>query len=104
MERIELFGLDIKDGVITAQNMKVTLKTSDIVKVMITTNDQGPFLDDVFLCLYTDDGAEYWISQDSPEFMILYGYVSKFEGFDYQTVIKAMQCTDNEEFLCWEKK
>lgn len=104
MEKEELFGVDIKDGVITAQNMKVTLKTSDIVKVMITTNDQGPFLDDVFLRLYDIDGNEYWISQDSPEFMILYDYVSKFEGFDYQTVIKAMQCTDNEEFLCWEKK
>ena len=100
----KMYDLFIKDNKIFANNNTIILNTNDIVKISIVTNDQGPFLEDAFIYIYMNNNEEYFTSIDNPYFNNLYDELSKLPDFDFNMIIKSMQCTDNNEFVCWQKK
>ena len=99
----KMYDLFVKDSFIIANNDTIILNTNEIVKISIVTNDLGPFLEDSFMYIYMNNGEIYFIATENPYFNNLYEIVSKFLNFDFDMMIKSMQCVDNKEFVCWEK-
>ena len=75
---------------------------SDVRRVLIRTTDQGPFDDDVFFVVETA-GKNYVIPQAAPGASQLLEHFQQLPGFNNEAVIDSMGCTDNKEFLCWER-
>ena len=98
LNKINDFTYEVNEGSDPPINL------NDIVKVSIRTTDEGPFLEDVFLMIYDKDDTVFEVEQQAPFYYFIYGIVSLFKDFNYDQVIKAMQSTQNNEFICWEKK
>jgi len=75
----------------------------DIKEIRFINTDTGPFEPDVWLALIGDKGG-CLIPQEAKGCNIVYDIVSKYEGFDYEKVIKSMSSANNEQFLLWKRK
>ena len=75
---------------------------SDIEEIKLINTDQGPFLPDVWLALLGRETG-CLIPQGAEGYDTVYDRVSKYEGFDFENVVKSMGCVDNAEFLLWKK-
>ncbi|TND06978.1 MAG: hypothetical protein FD123_3442 [Bacteroidetes bacterium] len=75
----------------------------DIEEILIVTTDEGPFLPDVWLVL-TGNGTGCSLPQGAPNYDLVYDIVSKYEGFDFEAVIKSALSTDNARFDVWKRK
>mgnify|MGYP001544696844 CR=1 FL=1 len=64
---------------------------------------QGPFDDDVFFVIETAD-KNFVIPQAAPGASQLLERFQQLPGFDNEAVIDSMGCTDNKEFVCWERR
>ncbi len=73
---------------------------SDLVAVDIRTTSRGPFEDDVFYVLTDRAGLVVIIPQDLTSTSVL-GRLQQLPGFDNETFIAAMGCTDDSTFVCW---
>ena len=93
---------DVMVGVEHPQRKKEEVKWADIETIKIITTDQGPSHPDVWLALLGSETG-CLIPQGSKGYDEIYDRVSAYEGFDFENVIKAMGCTDNQEFLVWAK-
>lgn len=80
-----------------------SLKLDDVQRVLIHTTDRGPFDDDVFLVMVTAE-MNFVIAQSAPGAGGLLGRLQELPEFDNGAVIDSMGCTDNHEFLCWERR
>lgn len=75
---------------------------SNIIEIKLINTDEGPWLPDIWLALMgTEDGC--LIPMGAKGYDEVYDIVSKYEGFNFENVIKSMACTGNEEFLLWTK-
>ncbi|MEW4455918.1 hypothetical protein AB1L30_24835 [Bremerella sp. JC817] len=82
----------------------VRIAWRDLVRVAIETNDRGPFEEDVFFVLETDDNRVA-IPQSFSGTDGLISYLGDhLPGFDFGPMIAAMASADNQEFVCWEKQ
>jgi hypothetical protein len=79
------------------------VKWDEINEIGIVTTDEGPFAPDVWLLLI-GDGKGVSIPQGAKGWEGLYDRVSRFQGFDYESVIKASVSTENARFICWKRK
>jgi len=80
------------------------IKWDEIGEVSIITTSDGPFTDDVYLCLHsTDDKTGCAIPSTVNGYNEVYDIVSKYEGFDFKTVIEAMSCATDAKFTLWKK-
>ena len=74
----------------------------NIKEIKMINTDSGPWLPDVWLALIGEnDGC--LIPQGANGYDHVYEIVSKYEGFNFENVIKSMPCTDNAEFKLWNK-
>jgi hypothetical protein len=73
-----------------------------VQRVLIRTTDRGPFDDDVFFIVETS-GKNYVIPQQALGAGQLLESFQQLPGFDNEAVIDSMGCTDNKDFLCWER-
>jgi hypothetical protein len=72
--------------------------------ILIRTTSDGPFADDVFLCLLAADmKSGCVIPQTADGYDGVYDAVSKFEGFDFEKVIESMASTSDATFLLWRR-
>ena len=78
------------------------VRWDELRKVTIITTDQGPFLEDVFFILESSNSGAL-ITHDWATKIQLLEQLEKLPNFNFEQVIKAMTCTDNNSFLCWEK-
>jgi hypothetical protein len=73
--------------------------------VIIETNDKGPFEEDVFFLLWSDSEEDFCaIPQSADSTQSLIAKLQCLPEFYNEAVIRAMGCTSNRSFLCWEKK
>jgi len=95
-----------QEGVrVTRLNGKVEeIKWDDIGEISIITTSDGPFMDDVFLCLSSVGGRTGCaIPSTADGYNEVYDLVSKFEGFNFQKYIDSMSCAIDAKFVLWEK-
>ncbi|MEP6895061.1 MAG: hypothetical protein ABI986_05585 [Chloroflexota bacterium] len=76
---------------------------SDIIGVAIQTTDEGPFQPDVFWLLRTKEHAVRIPQGITGEKELLHR-LQQLPSFDNNAVISAMGSTENNLFVCWEKK
>ena len=75
----------------------------DINEIRFINTDTGPFAPDVWLALLGEDNG-CLIPHGAKGCSQVYDIVSKYEGFDYENVIKSMSCSENEQFVIWKRK
>lgn len=87
---------EISDGTVES------VKWDELKKITIVTTDQGPYVEDVFFVLEAEKGGTI-VSQEWACKISLLERLAEFPGFDNEAVIRAMGCTDNNSFLCWQR-
>jgi hypothetical protein len=75
----------------------------EINEIGILTTDEGPFAPDFWLLLI-GDGKGVSVPQGAKRYEELYDRISRFPGFNYESVIKASVSTENARFICWKRK
>jgi hypothetical protein len=80
------------------------MKLAAITRVVIVTNDTGPFGTDVWWML-VDDAARRAVGypQGATGEKDMLDWLVALPGFDHDAMIAAMASTENDEFLCWER-
>lgn len=78
------------------------IKWDEILEILVETNDQGPFADDVFFVLVTRD-VEIKIPHSDSNAEELFMRLQNFEGFDDEVFIEAISSAENKRFVCWKK-
>ena len=72
--------------------------------VAIETNDSGPWGADVWWLLEGGTSRCTYPQGATGDPEALAEYPKRFPGFSDAAVIKAMGCTSNARFVCWERK
>jgi len=85
-----------------ARGSTTSIHWDDVQRVLIRTTDRGPFDDDVFFVVEAS-GENYVIPQQAAGAEQLLSRLQQLPGFDNEAVIESMGCTDNKDFLCWER-
>jgi hypothetical protein len=80
-----------------------SIRKEDLKSVTIETDDTGPSGGDVLWYLSGDDHTLVFPLGASGEKDLL-NELQKLDGFNYQKLIKAMESTDIETFILWQKK
>lgn len=74
----------------------------EIMEIAIITTSQGPIYPDIFWLLKSESNY-YIIPSEGPGENFL-EEVQHLPGFDNETIIKAMQSTEDDIFKCYNKK
>lgn len=74
----------------------------DIDEIRLINTDEGPFAPDVWLALTGKDKG-CLIPQGCEGYDLVYDIVSKYEGFNFENVIKSMSCAENAHFDLWKR-
>jgi len=75
----------------------------DINEIRFINTNGGPFTIDIWLALISDNGG-CLIPQGTQGCEKVYDIVSKYDGFDFENVIKSMSSTNDEQFLLWQRR
>jgi hypothetical protein len=85
-----------------SRGVEECVRWSDLRQVSIETTDAGPAADDVFWVLQ-DGGAACVIPSESVGMPLLLERLQQLPNFDNEAVIRAMGCTENQQFVCWRR-
>jgi len=76
----------------------------DLQAVIVQTTNDGPFLPDVFWILAGSSSTSGCvIPQGATGESVLLERLQKLPSFDNEALTRAMSCTENEKFLCWQR-
>jgi hypothetical protein len=75
---------------------------SEVNHVGILTTSDGPFFDDVFFIIRTDQTAVCIALGDAVKIQLL-SYFEKFPGFKWDKAVEAMTYTTEASFECWDR-
>lgn len=81
-----------------------SIKWPNVGRIGIQTNDKGPWQPDVWWILEGASNRCTYPNGATGEHDALKEIESRFPGFDDKAVIKAMGCSSNAVFMCWERK
>ena len=70
--------------------------------VAIETNDSGPWGADVWWLLEGSQSRVAYPQGATGDEKMLEQFSQRFAGFSHEAVIRAMGCTENARFVCWE--
>lgn len=77
-----------------------TMRWTEIVRACLATTDEGPFLPDVWLFLFDQEGREMSVPTEARGFEELFGVLGvKLPGFDFAPFVVAG--TDFAFWTCW---
>jgi hypothetical protein len=89
----------------TAKGLREHVAWSDIERVRILTNDQGPWVEDVFFVIDGKSGGGCVVGHDlAVRNELLNALQSRLAGVDNAAVIAAMTQCENCVFTIWEDK
>jgi len=72
-----------------------------IIGVAIETNDQGPFVEDVYWLLASKEKVISYPSEATGSEEML-KRLQEIPTFNNERLIEAMTCTDNQTFILWD--
>lgn len=79
-----------------------SVRWADLQCVLVETTDTGPFVEDVFFVLVGSEGGCV-VPQSAQGVRDLVARLTELPGFDGEQWARAMACTDNAQFLCWQR-
>jgi hypothetical protein len=80
-----------------------SIRWDELDEVGIVTTDEGPFVEDVFFMLLSNDKKGCAIPQSADGNEPLLTRLQMLPGFDNNALIEAMGCTSNQNFRLWKK-
>ena len=80
-----------------------TIAWGAVSRVAIETNDSGPWGADVWWLLEGCKSRVAYPQAATGDEEMLEELPRRFPGFSQEAVIRAMGCTDNARFVCWER-
>jgi hypothetical protein len=80
-----------------------TISWAAVATVAIETNDSGPWGADVWWLLEGAGNRLAYPQAATGDEEMLEELPRRFPGFSDEAVIRAMGCTDNARFVCWER-
>ena len=95
----------VDDAQVKSQHPKEELQVvpwAELKQVTLRTNDQGPWFCDVYWHL-VGDNSECFVPQGATGEKELIEALQKLQGFDNEQFSAAMCCTDNQQFICWQR-
>jgi len=102
-EEDSLFLKDDEIHAIVGGNEHV-YKLSAVKKLVLITTDKGPFNDDVCLAVDVGENVIFVMSGHRCYFSFLYDQIGKILPLDYQKIINASRCIDNNLFEIYNCK
>lgn len=90
---------------IKADGTEQRLAWSDIIEVGVLTTDEGPFVEDFYFMLMGPvEGKGISIPNGATDSGLLLAVADeRFPGFDFEAVVQASLCSENNRFVCWKK-
>ena len=82
--------------------MVEVVRWTDLRAVLVMTTSNGPGVDDIFWVL-EGENTGCVVPSEAEGCDKLLERLQRLPGFDNATVIKAMSCTDDREFVCWRR-
>jgi len=79
------------------------VRWNDLKGVLLRNTDEGPFAPDVFWILVGSQGGCV-IPQGANGEDTLLRRLQELPGFNNEAVIASATCTDNQDFVCWERE
>jgi hypothetical protein len=79
------------------------IRWDELDEVGIVTTDEGPFVEDVFFMLLSNDQKGCAIPQGAEGNEALLSRLQMLPNFDNGALIDAMGCTSNQNFRLWKK-
>lgn len=101
----EKYIVTISDEYVRVEHSKYKpeqVSWAELKVVKLINTNAGPLAPDIWLTLM-DNNSTCFIPHGSKGFDDVYAVISKYEGFRLENVIKSMACTENAEFLLWER-
>jgi hypothetical protein len=80
-----------------------SVRWEDLVQINVLTTSAGPFLEDVFFELAGGNGTGCLVPQGAEQFSQLLERFLKWPEFDGDQFARAMCCTDDARFVCWQR-
>lgn len=81
-----------------------SIRWNQIDRIVIETNDSGPWGDDVWWVLEGSDRIVKYPLGASRDAAMVEIYPQRFAGFDYEAMFQAMTCTECARFVCWARE
>lgn len=81
----------------------LSIRWGEIQSVSIETNDSGPWGADVWWLIEGDQSRCTYPGGATGDIEALKALESRLTGFDDECVVRAMGCTSNRRFVCWQK-
>jgi hypothetical protein len=80
------------------------IKVADLTRIVVVTNDTGPWGMDVWWMLI-DDETRRAVSypQGATGEQAMLDWMLALPGFEHSAMIEAMGSTGNAEFVCWRR-
>lgn len=95
---------DERIAVIDPAGTFAAIRQSDLSRIIIETNDSGPFAEDVWwLLLGADERVAVRFPQSAEGEHDAVETLLKLPGFDYEMMIAAMGSTDHGFFPVWRR-
>ena len=91
---------DVEVSCVHPDGTTESIKWSDLKSVEIVTTSAGPFLEDVFYVL-DGEGRSCVVPQGAEGCRAFWDRLGALPGFDHESAIRAMTCTDDARFPCW---
>lgn len=87
-----------------ADSREYVYDLDSVEKIVIITTDQGPFYDDMGLAIDVGNNTVIFIMSDHRCYKdFLFDQIGKALPIDYQKIIEASACTDNNIFEIYTK-
>lgn len=84
------------DGVVES------VRWSDLRAVILRTTSEGPLVDDVYWIL-AGNSSGCVVPSEAEGAQALLKRLQQLPSFNNNAAIEAMSCTDDREFLCWQR-
>ena len=100
-----MYEVEITDSYIKVTHPKRAdekISWDEIHEIKLVNTDEGHFAPDVWMVL-TGNEKGCSIPQGAKGWDDVYDIVSKYNGFNFENVIKSASCTDNRTFEIWKK-
>ncbi len=90
-------------SVTQADGSAQTIRWDDLTRIVILTNESGPFGTDLWWVLEGRDGRCSYPQGAAGEKQVMDAYEARLPGFDWEAVIKASGSATGGTFVCWSR-
>src|SRR5688500_7582906 len=99
VERLDIADAGVVRHLVDGREELIDWK--DVASVRVITTSDGPWSEDLYVCLEADDGGGCAVPNGlaAP----LMGYLTRLPGFDVDTLMRAFASTNDAHFVCWQR-